>query len=239
MAKLSVDELLAAFEQMTVLEPVRVQEGLRGQVRRHRRRPGRGRRRLRRPGSRPGSRRGGADRVLRRPDRGRPEQDPGYQGRPRADRPWPQGGQGPRRCRPQAGQGGRRQGRGREDQGRARGPGRQGRDQVGSCPTCDGGASPAPSSARTRRRSTSSRRLRPALPVLCATPDERWPLGRRSYGHVPGLTSSTIAVSYSFCERGRSLFLPLRQGVVLHAVRPVPRHDSLRSSDLCPDPRGH
>ncbi len=39
----------------------------------------------------------GADRVQRRADRDRPEQDPGHQGRARADRPRPQGGQGPRR----------------------------------------------------------------------------------------------------------------------------------------------
>ena len=41
-------------------------------------------------------------------DRGRPEQDPGHQGRARADRPRPQGGQGPRRRGAQAGQGRRR-----------------------------------------------------------------------------------------------------------------------------------
>ena len=64
------------------------------------------------------------------PDRDRPEQDPGHQGRPRADRPRPQGGQGPGRRVPEGRQGRRHQGRGREDQGRPRGAGRQGRDQV-------------------------------------------------------------------------------------------------------------
>ena len=59
-----------------------------------------------------------------------PEQDPGHQGRPRADRPRPQGGQGPRRRVAQGRQGRRHQGRGREDQGRPRRAGRQGRDQV-------------------------------------------------------------------------------------------------------------
>ena len=55
-------------------------------------------------GARPPGRRGrrGADRVHRDPHRDRPEQDPGHQGRPRADRPRPQGGQGPRRRGPQA-----------------------------------------------------------------------------------------------------------------------------------------
>ena len=87
----------------------------------------------------------GADRVHRDPDRDRAQQDPGHQGRPRADRPRPQGGQGPRRRLAQGRQGRRHQGRGREDQGRARGAGRQGRDQV------------------TRSRPAAGRRIR-ALP---------------------------------------------------------------------------
>ena len=58
------------------------------------------------------------------------QQDPGHQGRSRAHRPWPQGGQGPRRRSPQADQGRGRKRRGREGQGRARGAGRQGRHQV-------------------------------------------------------------------------------------------------------------
>ena len=41
--------------------------------------------------------RGGADRVRRRPHRRRRQEDPGHQGRPRGDRPRPQGGQGARR----------------------------------------------------------------------------------------------------------------------------------------------
>ena len=86
-----------------------------------------GRRRRRR---RSRGRRRGADRVHRDPDRDRAEQDPGHQGRARADRPRPQGGQGPRRRGAQGRQGRRHQGRGREDQGRPRGAGRQGRDQV-------------------------------------------------------------------------------------------------------------
>ena len=57
-------------------------------------------------------------------DRDRPEQDPGDQGRARADRPRPQGGQGPRRRVAEGRQGRRRPRRGREDQGRPRGAGR-------------------------------------------------------------------------------------------------------------------
>ena len=72
----------------------------------------------------------GAERVQRRPDRGRPEQDPRDQGRTRVDRLGPQGGQGPCRCSAQAHQGRRCEGRGREGQGRSRGAGRKGRDQV-------------------------------------------------------------------------------------------------------------
>ena len=74
--------------------------------------------------------RGGAVRVRRRPHRRRRQEDPGHQGRPRGDRPRPQGGQGPRRRGPQARQGGRRQGRGRQAQGRARGGRRLRRGQV-------------------------------------------------------------------------------------------------------------
>ena len=55
-----------------------------------------------RSGSGPGRR---ADRVRCHPDSGRPEQDPGDQGRARADQPGPEGGQGSGRGRAQAGQG--------------------------------------------------------------------------------------------------------------------------------------
>ena len=132
MATLTPDQLLEAFEQMTVLElsdfkkkfEERFGVTAAAPVAFAGRRPGR---RWRRPGRRG---RGGADRVHRHPDRDRPQQDPGHQGRPRAHRPRPQGGQGPRRRGPQGREGGRHQGRGREDQGRDRGAGRQGRDQV-------------------------------------------------------------------------------------------------------------
>ena len=53
MAKLSTDELLDAFKEMTLLELSRVREAVRGHLRRHRSRPGRRR-------GRPGAPRGGA-----------------------------------------------------------------------------------------------------------------------------------------------------------------------------------
>ena len=148
MATLTPDQLLEAFEQMTVLElsdfkkkfEERFGVTAAAPVAFAGRRPGS---RWRRPGRRG---RGGADRVHRHPDRDRPQQDPGHQGRPRAHRPRPQGGQGPRRRGPQGREGGRHQGRGREDQGRDRGAGRQGRDQV-TTPAMRG-----PTVATTRRR---------------------------------------------------------------------------------------
>ena len=110
MAVLTQDDLLEAIDKMTVLE-------LSEFIKRFEERYGvtaaapaaaaaapaagggaaRGRRRAR-----------GADRVHRDPDRDRPEQDPGHQGRPRADRSRPQGGQGPRRRVAQGRQGRRR-----------------------------------------------------------------------------------------------------------------------------------
>ena len=74
---------------------------------------------------------GGADRVRRRPHRRRRQEDPGHQGRPRGDRPRPQGGQGARRRGAQGDQGGRRARGGRQAQGRARGGRRERRGQVG------------------------------------------------------------------------------------------------------------
>ena len=124
--------VLEAIDGMTVLELSDVHQGLRGALRRHGGgASGRGGRGAGRRWRRRGGGRRGAERVLRRPHRGRAQQDPGHQGRPRAHRPGPQGGQGPRRCSPQAGQGRGRERRGREGQGRARGAGRQGRHQVG------------------------------------------------------------------------------------------------------------
>ena len=49
MAKLSTDELLDAFKEMTLIELSRVREAVRGHLRRHRRRPGRRPRRRRAP----------------------------------------------------------------------------------------------------------------------------------------------------------------------------------------------
>ena len=129
MAKLSTDELLDAFKEMTLLElsefvkqfeetfdvtaaaPVAVAAAGR------RCRPGRGRR--------------GAVRVRRHPRGCRREEDRRHQGRPRDRvRPGPQGGQGSGRQRSQAaareGQQGRRRGR----QGQARGRRRVGHRQV-------------------------------------------------------------------------------------------------------------
>ena len=129
MAKLSTDELLDAFKELTLLElsefvkafeetfdvtaaaPVAVAAAGRC------RRPRRGRR--------------GAVGVRRHPRGCRREEDRRHQGRPRDRlRPGPQGGQGSRRQRPQAaareGQQGRRRGR----QGQARGRRRDGHRQV-------------------------------------------------------------------------------------------------------------
>ena len=82
MATITSDQLLEAFEQMTVLELSEFK--FEDELSRHRRRARRGRRcrRGRRWRRRPG-RRGarGADRVHRDPDRDRPQQDPGHQGR--------------------------------------------------------------------------------------------------------------------------------------------------------------
>ena len=130
MAKLSTDELLDAFKELTLLElsefvkqfeetfevtaaaPVAV-----AAAGRRRCRPGRGRR--------------GAVRVRRHPRGCRREEDRRHQGRPRDRfRPGPQGGQGSGRRRSQAaareGQQGRRRGR----QGQARGRRRFGHRQV-------------------------------------------------------------------------------------------------------------
>ena len=103
MAKLSTDELLDAFKEMTLIELERVREAVRGHLRRHRRRPGR---RCRRPGCRwrrrrrrRGRRRAG--RVRRRPRGRRRQEDQRHQGGARAHLPRPEGGQGPRRGRPQ------------------------------------------------------------------------------------------------------------------------------------------
>ena len=59
------------------------------------------------------SRRGGAGRVRRHPDRRRRQEDPGHQGGAVADQPGPEGGQGPGRRRSQGGPGEGQQGRGR------------------------------------------------------------------------------------------------------------------------------
>ena len=77
--------------------------------------------------------------------------------------------------------------------------GAQGRDQVAGPP---------------RRRGA----IRRPDAVSCSTL-RRWPIGRRLSRLGSFDTRATIAVSYSFCERGRSPFFPLRQGAVLHAVR--------------------
>ena len=106
MAVLTQDDLLEAIDKMTVLElsefikrfeerygvtaaaPVAAAAAPAAGGGRRGRRRGRGRR--------------GAVGVHGDADRDRPEQDPGHQGRPRAHRPRPQGGQGPRRRVPKA-----------------------------------------------------------------------------------------------------------------------------------------
>ena len=77
MATLTQDQLLEAIDTMTVLELSRVHQGVRGSLRRDAA-AGRGRRgpgRRRRLGGRRGGGRG-ADRVLRRPHRDRPNKIP-------------------------------------------------------------------------------------------------------------------------------------------------------------------
>ena len=91
---------------------VGVREEVRGDLRRHRGRPGRRGRRAGRRCRRRGPR--GEGRVQRRPRGRRRQEDPGHQGRSRAGLgPGPQGGQGPGRVRPEAHSRGCGQGRGR------------------------------------------------------------------------------------------------------------------------------
>ena len=99
MAKLSTDELLDAFKEMTLIELSEFVKQFEDDLRGHRRRAGRrgrGRRRRRRRCRRG---RAGAGRVRRHPRGRRRQEDPGHQGRARADRPGPEGGQGPGRGR--------------------------------------------------------------------------------------------------------------------------------------------
>ena len=130
MAVLTQDDLLEAIDKMTVLE---LSEFIKRFEERYGVTAAAPAAAAAAPAAAGGGARGrcrGADRVHRHPDRDRAEQDPGHQGRSRADRPRPQGGQGSRRRVAQGRQGRRHQGRGREDQGRPRGAGREGRDQV-------------------------------------------------------------------------------------------------------------
>ena len=154
MATLTPDQLLEAFEQMTVLELSEFKKKFEDRFGVTAAAPVALPRAPPRPPARAAGRRGrrGADRVHRRPDRDWAQQDPRHQGRPRAHRARAQGGQGPRRRGPQARQGGRRQGRGREDQGGPRGSGRQGRDQVGSSRTGGGLAAARPPATGEPRR---------------------------------------------------------------------------------------
>jgi hypothetical protein len=129
MAKLSTDELLDAFKEMTLLELsefVKQFEGLRGH------RCGSGRRR-RRPRRRWRCRRGrrGAVGVRRHPRGCRRQEDRRHQGRPRDRlRPGPEGSQGSGRRRSQAAAGEGLQGGRRGRQGQARGRRRQRHRQV-------------------------------------------------------------------------------------------------------------
>ena len=180
----------------------------------------------------------GADRVHRDPDRDRPEQDPGHQGRPRADRPRPQGGQGRRRRRAQGRQG-RRRPRTRPRRSRLPSKSRAARSRSSSHrPDRPGGRcrlralAHAPSSALAivlARRlrldagpAATGRPERTGADLVGVTgPSTSW-LDTRNWPHyhVEGrLTRRRIAISYSFCERGPLSLPSLRQGVVLHAVR--------------------
>src|SRR5262249_61026778 len=71
-----------------------------------------------------------ADRVRRVPVGGRGQEDPGDQGRARADRTWPEGSQGPGRRRTQACEGEDCEGRGGGHEEEARGGGRYGGSEV-------------------------------------------------------------------------------------------------------------
>jgi large subunit ribosomal protein L7/L12 len=103
MAKLSTDELLDAFKEMTLIELSEFVKQFEETFEGHRRRPvavagrpGRWRWRRRCPG------RGGEGRVRRCPRSCRRQEDPGHQGGSWTHEPRPEGGQGPRRRRPQA-----------------------------------------------------------------------------------------------------------------------------------------
>ena len=115
MTVIELKELLDAFEEkfdVTAAAPVAVAAG----------------RRCWRRGGRPGRR--GEGRVRRHPHRCRRPEDPGHQGRARADQPRPEGGQGPRRRCSQARAREGRQGRRRGRQGQARRGRRQRRAEV-------------------------------------------------------------------------------------------------------------
>ena len=158
---------------------------------------------------RPGRRgRRGADRVHRRPDRDRPEQDPRHQGRPRAHRPWPQGGQGPRR----------------------RGP--QGRSRRASPRTRPRRSRPPSRSRAPRSRSSSARHPRRGRAPAGARPAPRLPAPGGGRGHRPGLSARLTAAA----DRGTisnsvsAAFLPPPSSAKERFMLPVADSSSLAPS---------
>ena len=132
-----------------------------------------------------GARRGGVDAPSTSSSPRRRQEDPGHQGRPRGDRPGPEGGQGARRRGAQARQGGHRARRGREAQGRARGGRRLRRAQVAPRPQSDrhGGHVARRRGPRRQARTTSSRRDRQLHWRPCtATPGVALPATYRRLG---------------------------------------------------------
>ena len=212
MATLTTDQILEAIDGMTVLELSTFIKAFEERYGVTAAAPAAAAAAPRRGGRRRGGRRRGADRVLGRPHRGRPEQDPGHQGRPRADRPRPQGGQGPRRRRAQADQGRRRPRRGRQGQGRARGAGRQGRDQVA---TDARGLAGEP--ARTSRpgREGHSRPLPFDVPASRAGLDARF--ARIGYARTPAARAGSAPSSAT--APTAPLLCPIRYHV---SISPLP-----------------
>ena len=185
MAKLSTDELLDAFKEMTLIELSEFVKQFEETFEVTAAAP---------VAAAPAAGAGGAapaeeeekdsfDVVL---DRRRREEDPGHQGGPRAHEPRPQGGQGPRRRRPQARPRGCRQGCGREGQGPARGRRRDRRAQV-ICPGQPGSALTAKAGPTTgRARLPCRRRCRSHFGRAGAAALAAWSVGGRpGHGSLP------------------------------------------------------
>ena len=130
-ATMSKDEILDAIGNMSVFELAELIEAFKTQVQRHhfRRARRRGSRRWWRGCRRRAGRRR-ADRVRGQPQGSRREEDPGHQGRARADRPRTEGSEGSRRRRAEHREVRRHEGRSGGDEGQARGAGSRRRSEV-------------------------------------------------------------------------------------------------------------